>query len=238
MPPENKNPSSASELAAFHRWIADGAKTGSDQTAANGPTAAVTQHDVIRSCCAAARPATAAPAGSRTRPAHEGGDAPRRQVGTGHRPGQARREPAPQADPRRRDAAARAACRGQRQADRAGRAATSSPAGSPPAPPEVDSRAGRRHDEPDPLVTDKDRDFWAFRPPQAGRGPGRWRSPRRCAIRSTLSCLQKLEAAGADALARGRPRSRCCGGPVRSDRAAARAGGSRSLSGRHVARRL
>ena len=58
--------------------------------------------------------------------------------------------------------------------------------------------------KPDPLVTDKDRDFWAFRPPQAGRRAG----GARC--RSRPQSDRRVRAAkaggeGARLLARGRP---------------------------------
>jgi len=61
--------------------------------------------------------------------------------------------------------------------------------------PVVDVQPDVATTTPDPLVTDKDRDFWAFRPPQAVKVPstrdtGRVRNPIDCFI------LAKLEAKG------------------------------------------
>jgi hypothetical protein len=61
--------------------------------------------------------------------------------------------------------------------------------------PEVELAPDIASAEPDPLVTDRDRDFWAFRPPQAAAIPtvqtaGRVRNPIDAFI------LQKLEAQG------------------------------------------
>ena len=74
---------------------------------------------------------------------------------------------------------------------------------------------------PDPLVTDKDREFWAFRPPQAVTVPVVHHQER---VRNPIDAfvLRKLEERGPHVLARGGPADAIAAGLLRPDRAAAR----------------
>ena len=191
---------------------------------------AVTQHDVIpillRRCtaCHGLRRQEGGP-----RPAHEGRDAPRRQVGPGDRPGQARaracssRRSAPaQMPPRGRLVEASVKPIEPAEVEMLARWIAAG------APKSTSSRTSPTT-TPDPLVTDKDRDFWAFRPPRpvavpAVRHAERVRNPIDAFVlaeaRSHRASTFRPEADRPTLLRRA---------SLRPDRAAARAGGGRGL---------
>ena len=210
MPPKKEGQLSAAEVETIRRWIAAGAKADTETTTV---VETVTQHDVIPILLAALHGLPrAAPAGGRPRPAHQGGAcSAAASPGPAIVPGQAGREPAHQEDP------CRARCRrrsgsSRRASSRSSRPrSTCSPGGSRPGARRSTIEPDVATTTPDPLVTDKDRDFWAFRPPQAGRGPGRPRRRRGSATRSTPSSSRSSKQ-GASASRRRPTGRRCCGG--------------------------
>ena len=132
-----------------------------------------------------------------------------------------------------------AARRGERQADRAGRDRRARRAGSRRARPRSPSSPTSPATTPDPLVTDKDRDFWAFRPPRAQAPP---RVANAARVRNPIDAFVLARSSSRKGLTLrpgGRPADPAPPGLLRSDRPAAGAGrGARPSSPTRIPGRL
>jgi mono/diheme cytochrome c family protein len=167
MPPGRMNRLSAAEVATLRRWIAAGARAGSGAAGDPGPTAgAVTQHDVIPILlrrCAACHGARRREGGLdlRTRAAmlRGGKSGPAIVPGKPHESRILQKIHSGQMPPR--DRLVEASVRPIEPAETEVLARWVA-AGAP----EVDLRPDVATTTPDPLVTEKDRDFWAFRAPR------------------------------------------------------------------------
>ena len=212
MPPGKKDPLTDAEVDAIRRWIAAGARFGAGEDGDRRTTP--TQHDVLpillRRCtvCHGLRRQEGG-LDLHTRAAMLRGG----KSGPAIVPGKPDESLADQEDPRRANAAARPARGSQRQADRADRNRRAGPldrgggARGRRSSPDVASTT------PDPLVTDKDRDFWAFQPPQAVARPGR--APRGPGAQSDRRVRPaKARGKGADSRAGGRPGDADCAAPT------------------------
>ncbi len=197
MPPEKKDRLSAAEIETIRRWIAAGARSAPTQgDAADSPsTTSVTQHDVLpilmRRCTACHGPRRQEAGldlrtkasilrGGKSGPAMVPGKPAKsliiKRIGAGEMP------------PRQRLVAA--SVKPIEPAEMEILACWIA-AGAP----EVTVRPDVASTTPDPLVSDKDRDFWAFRSPQAVAIPAVRDVSR---VRNPIDgfILQKLEARG------------------------------------------
>jgi hypothetical protein len=167
MPPNEKNRLSEAEVATIRRWIEAGAPAGSESVTGSGHTPAVTQHDVIpillRRCtvCHGAlqrevgldlRSKASLLRGGKSGPAIVPGKPEEslmiKKIRAGQMPPLRRliQDSVKPIEPAETELLAKWIGLGA---------------------PEVLMEPDVAGTEPDPLVTDKDRDFWAFRPPQA-----------------------------------------------------------------------
>ncbi len=171
MPPGKRDHLNVAEVETVRRWIVAGAKVGNLAITAANASVPLNQHDVIpivlRHCtaCHGLR-RTEADLDLRTK----AGMLRRGQVRPSNRSGQAGRKPYHQTNWRRANAAA-------------GRLVEASVKPVAPAEleilkkwiaagtPEVAIQPDVATTTPDPLVSDKSRDFWAFRPPKASTPP-------------------------------------------------------------------
>jgi mono/diheme cytochrome c family protein len=193
MPPGKKDRLSESELATIRRWIEAGARAGAKNDADAGTAQELNQHDVIpillRRCtvCHGARVQeaqldlrnkAAMLRGGKSGPAIVPGNPDEslliKKIRAGEMPPLTRliEVSIKPIEPGETDIVARWIAQGA---------------------PEADVKPDVATTEPDPLVTDKDRDFWSFKPPAAVNPPsvknaGRVRNP------IDLFILEKLEA--------------------------------------------
>jgi cytochrome c553 len=188
MPPAKKDALAPAEVEMLRRWIADGAKVPASADAA------LTQHDVIpimlRHCTAChGRYRQEAKLDLRTPEAmlRGGKSGPAIVPGKPAESGIVLRISAGEMPPPKRLVEACVKPVEKTELDTISKWIA---AGAPV----VDVRPDVATTAPDPLVTDKDRDFWAFRPPQPVKVPAST-SPR---IRNPIDAfiLQKLEAKG------------------------------------------
>jgi hypothetical protein len=193
MPPSKKNRLTATEVATIRRWIETGARSHSGLAPKTGP--AVTQHDVVPILlrrCAACHGGHRQEAGldlrSKIAMLHGGKGGPAIVPGNADASLLMKKIRAGQMPPRRQLVEASVKLIEPAEIDLLARWIT---AGAPEVVQEPDV-AGRI---PDSLVRDKDRDFWAFRPPQPVNVPQVRESQR---LRNPIDAfiLQKLEQKG------------------------------------------
>ena len=196
MPPDGKNRLSKAEVDAFRRWIAGGARPGPGAEAREEASgAAVTQHDVLpillrhcTVCHGAHRREGGLDLRSRAAMLRGGKSGP---AIVPRKPDASRllqRVRAGQMPPRDRLVEVSVKPIEPGEADVLSRWVA---AGAPEVAPEPDVATTR----PDPLVTDKDRDFWAFRPPRPAAVPAVRQAGQ---VRNSIDAfiLQKLDGKG------------------------------------------
>jgi cytochrome c553 len=191
MPPGQKDPLSEAELDGVRRWIAAGASFGPGEVTAAAPT----QHDllpiVLRRCTAChglRRQEAGLDLHTRTAMLRGGKSGPAVVPGKPDESLVIQKVRAGQMPPRDRLVEASVKPMEPAELDVLARwIAAGAPEGT--AEPDVASTT------PDPLVSDKDRDFWAFQPPKAVAAPAVRRADQ---VRNPIDAfiLQKLEEKG------------------------------------------